>query len=86
MTVKSDQAKVAYVDLLEVRLLENVAVVKSATGHGGHNSVPAGRTLHIPLSEIDGVWSLPDGGGWCLSVNGQFNSNFGPLQYIPNEK
>lgn len=70
-----DASRTSYLNLVEIRPLENVVVFSgSRVPHQQTNTVPHEKRLHVPLDEIETVWSLANG-GWTLKLKGQ-------IQYI----
>ncbi len=70
MALESERTKRRYLDLDEVRPLENVAVFRMSQleKQGAHPTTEG--VIYIPLSEIGTVWSVKDG-DWCLTLKGQ---------------
>ncbi len=84
MVQDSQIRKRAHLDLLEVRPLENAAVFRGAQIQKPNTyKVPAG-IFHVPLNEVEAVWSLQDG-TWCLKLKGQIQAVDGKPFYVPNE-
>lgn len=84
MTPVSAQSKVSYLDLVDVKPLQNVAIfIAHQVNQPGSHPVAHGTHLHIPLPAIDLVWPLASG-SWAMRIKGQIHSvNNVPL-YVPN--
>lgn len=83
MTPESERTKRSYLDLEDIRPLENVAIFRKSQAQRQGAHPMAEGIIHIPLSEIATVWSVKDG-DWCLRLKGQIQTLGGSPFYIPN--
>lgn len=77
-----DASRTSYLDMVETRPLENVVVFAgSRVSHRQTNPVSHEKRVHVPLDEIETVWSLADG-GWALKLKGQIQHVDGDFIYF----
>lgn len=88
---QTDRQLRAHLALKCVDPLQNVAVFQGTSdprpGDIAFQFVAAWPPVHIPLSDIDAVWSMQSG-DWCLKVNGSIGTTTGDRAgepfYIPS--
>lgn len=82
MEPESAKTRKVSLEFKETRLLQNVAIFFAHDQVGGHQKIGIG-TLHVPLNEVDSVWSL-ESGDWCLKLKGQIHGIDNKPVYVPN--